>query len=104
MTRIGVGIGAVCLAVANYVFAYGQVSQDAAAKRSASGASTAAQNDTGKKDGAANETTVNAAASALCLLPKSTPPGWSDTWRKPFFMMSYLHSYAGLPRCCCQSP
>src|SRR6202140_3397356 len=56
MTRIGLGIGAVCLAVANYVFAYGQVSQDAAAKRSASGASTAAQNDTGKKDGAANET------------------------------------------------
>jgi hypothetical protein len=52
MTRIGVGIGVVCLAVASYGSAYAgaEASQDAAAD-----ASTAAQKDTGKKDGATSE-------------------------------------------------
>lgn len=58
MTRIGVGIGVVCLAVASYGSAYAgaQASQDAVAKQSAPGSSDAAQKDTGKKDGATNET------------------------------------------------
>jgi predicted secreted protein len=56
MTRIGVGIGVVCLAVASYVFAFAQAGQDAGAKQSAPDASDAAQKDTGKKEGATNET------------------------------------------------
>src|ERR1700719_4320060 len=58
MTRIGVGVGVVCLAAASYGSAYAgaQASQDAGAKQSAPDASTAAQKDTGKKDGATNET------------------------------------------------
>jgi predicted secreted protein len=58
MTRIGVGIGVVCLAVASYGSAYAgaQASQDAGAKQSAPDASDAAQKDTGKKEGATNET------------------------------------------------
>jgi predicted secreted protein len=58
MTRIGVGIGVVCLAVASYGSAYAgaQASQDAGAKQSAPNASTAPQKDPGKKDGATSET------------------------------------------------
>jgi hypothetical protein len=58
MTRIGVGIGVVCLAVASYGSAYAgaQAGQDAGAKQSAPDASTAAQKDPGKKEGATNET------------------------------------------------
>jgi len=58
MTRIGVGTGVVCLAVASYgsVYAGAQASQDAGAKQSAPNASDAAQKDPGKKEGATIET------------------------------------------------
>ena len=58
MTRIGVGIGMVCLAVASYGSAYAgaQAGQEAGAKQRAPGASDAAQKDAGKKEGAGNET------------------------------------------------
>jgi hypothetical protein len=71
MTRIGVGIGMVCLAVASYGSAHAgaqasqeplkqtalvQAGQDAGAKQSAPGASDAAQKDTDKKEGATTET------------------------------------------------
>ena len=56
MTRIGVGIGVVCLAVASYVSAYAhsQASQEGPAKQNAPDASTAAPRDS-KKDAPANE-------------------------------------------------
>jgi hypothetical protein len=54
MTRIGVGVGMVCLAVASYISAYGQASQDAPAKQTAPAQSTAAQQDKSKKEGAAD--------------------------------------------------
>jgi hypothetical protein len=58
MTRIGVGLGVVCLALSGYCFAYAgaQAGQDEGAKQSAPDASTAAQKDSGKKEGATNET------------------------------------------------
>src|ERR1700719_1127610 len=58
MTRIGVGVGVVCLAAASDGPAYAgaQAGQDEGAKQSAPDASTAAQKDSGKKEGATNET------------------------------------------------
>ncbi len=58
MTRIGVGIGVVCLAAASYVSAHAQASQEAPAKQTAPGQSTAAQKDKSKKEGAADEVKV----------------------------------------------
>jgi hypothetical protein len=58
MTRIGVGIGVVCLAVSSYVSAYGQGGQEAPAKQNAADASTAAQKDKSKKEDPADEVKV----------------------------------------------
>jgi len=57
MTRIGVGIGVVCLAVASYVSAYAlsQASQEGPTKQNAPDASTQTPRDSSKKEGAANE-------------------------------------------------
>jgi hypothetical protein len=58
MTRIGVGLGAVCLAFASYVSAHVQASQEAPAKQTAPEQSSATQKDKSKKEGAANEVKV----------------------------------------------
>jgi hypothetical protein len=58
MTRIGVGIGVVCLAVSSYFSAFAQASQEAPAKQNAPDASTAAQKDKSKKEGPADEVKV----------------------------------------------
>jgi len=58
MTRIGVGIGVICLAVGSYVSAYGQGGQEAPAKQNAPDASTAPQKDKSKKEGPADEVKV----------------------------------------------
>jgi hypothetical protein len=58
MTRIGVGIGVVCLAAASYVSAHAQASQEAPAKQTAPGQSTAAKKDKTRKESAADEVKV----------------------------------------------
>jgi hypothetical protein len=55
MTRIGVGVGVVCLATASYVFMHAQASQEKPAKQAAADQSTAAQKDKRKKEGVAGE-------------------------------------------------
>jgi hypothetical protein len=57
MTRIGVGIGVVCLAAASYVSGHAQASQEAPAKQTAPGQSTAAKKDK-RKESAADEVKV----------------------------------------------
>jgi hypothetical protein len=58
MTRIGVGIGVVCLMAASYGSAHAQASQEAPAKETAPNQSTSAQKDKGTKEAAANEVKV----------------------------------------------
>ena len=55
MTRIGVGIGMVCLAAASYVSAHAQAKQEAPTKAAAPDQSTAVKQDKNKKEGAAEE-------------------------------------------------
>jgi len=59
MTRIGVGVGVVCLAVGSYVSAFAQAGQEAPAKQNAPEQSPAgqkeAQKDKSKKEGAVDE-------------------------------------------------
>jgi hypothetical protein len=59
MTRIGVGIGVVCLAAASYVSAFNaKAGQEAPAKQTGPDQSSSAQKDKGKKEGAADEVQV----------------------------------------------
>src|SRR6202163_4118525 len=55
MTRIGVGIGVVCLAAVGYVSARAQAKQEASAKQAAPDQSTAVNKDKNRKQGAAEE-------------------------------------------------
>ncbi|HXM90041.1 MAG TPA: protease inhibitor I42 family protein [Candidatus Dormibacteraeota bacterium] len=55
MTRIGVGIGMVCLAAVGYVSARAQAKQEAPAKQAAPDQSTAVNKDKNRKQGAAEE-------------------------------------------------
>jgi hypothetical protein len=55
MTRIGVGVGVVCLAAASYVSVRAQANQEAPAKQATPEQSTAVQKDKPKKESAANE-------------------------------------------------
>jgi predicted secreted protein len=55
MTRIGVGIGVVCLAAASYVSAHARASQDAPAKQTAPDQSSATQKEKSKKEGTGDE-------------------------------------------------
>jgi hypothetical protein len=58
MTRIGLGIGAVCLAAGSYVSARAEVRQEAPTKQTAPDQSTAVKKDKSTKEGAADEAKV----------------------------------------------
>jgi hypothetical protein len=74
MTRIAVGIGVVCLAVASYVSAYAhsQASQEEPAKQNPPDASTEAPRDTSKKEPAKNDAKVAKAVTVNVVFAGDT--------------------------------
>ena len=72
MTRIGVGIGMVCLAVASYGSAHAQAVQEAPENQNAPEQSTAAPRDTNKKEPAKNEVKVAKAVTVNVVFAGDT--------------------------------
>jgi hypothetical protein len=72
MMRIGVGIGVIWLAVGSCGSVHARARQEAPAKETAPGQSTAAQNDKSKKEGAANDVKVAKAVTVNVVFAGDT--------------------------------